>query len=189
MKKELATKKIDLENTKPLKKYFNGFIDFINTNYRGTIEETKVEEIVKSIKKEKFSYIFPYIVNAKTFSVIDGLARISALKKIKNQEPKIYEKIKKNEVQIIFLAELDFSSEAKEYQNINRGNKNKNLIPAKLVQKFANRNKSSSDKEKGLRLTKIEFLCYELAKVLNAEHNYWRYKFDLKKEQEKLFTL
>lgn len=43
MKKELATKKIEwlLENTKPLKKYFNSFIDFINTNYRGTIEEKK----------------------------------------------------------------------------------------------------------------------------------------------------
>ena len=153
-------------------------IDWLTNNYRDIPSKEKMEKIVKEIEKKKFSFTFPYILNAKNFSAVDGLARIYAFCEIKNRNPEFYEKIKEKEVPVIFLDKLDFSDEAKEYEKINRGNGNRNLVVAKLVQNFANRNKSSADKEKGLRLTKIEFLCYELAKVLNAEHNYWRYKIN-----------
>lgn len=180
MKRHLEFKTVDwlVRNTKPQRKYFESFIEFITTNYRDTPSKEKTEEVVKAIEKEKFSFAFSYILNAENFSAVDGLARIYAFCEIKNRNPEIYEKIREKEVPVIFLDELDFSEEAKEYENINQGNKNKDLVPAKLVQKFSSRNKSSKDKEVGLRLTKIEFLCYELAKVLNSEHNYWRYKIN-----------
>lgn len=180
MKKKLELRTIDwlVRNTKSQKKYFESFMDFITTNYREMPSKEKIEEIVKAIEKEKFSFAFSYILNAENFSAVDGLARIYAFCKIKNKSPEIYEKIKEKEVPIIFVDKIDFSEEAKEYENINQGNKNKDLVPAKLVQNFANRNKSSANKEKGLCVTKIEFLCYELAKVLNSEHNYWRYKIN-----------
>lgn len=178
MKKQLELKTVDwlIRNTKPQKKYFESFMDFMTTNYRDVPSKEKIEEIFKSIEKEKFSFVLPYILNAENFSAVDGLARIYAFCEIKNRNPELYKRIKEKEVVVIFLDELDFSEKAKEYENINQGNKNRNLVPAKLIQNFANRNKSSADKEKGLRSTKIEFLCYELAKVLNTEHNYWRYK-------------
>ena len=180
MEKQLEFRTIDwlTKNTKPQRKYFESFMDFITNNYRDIPSKEKMEKIVKEIEKKKFSFTFPYILNAKNFSAVDGLARIYAFCEIKNRNPEFYEKIKEKEVPVIFLDKLDFSDEAKEYEKINRGNGNRNLVVAKLVQNFANRNKSSADKEKGLRLTKIEFLCYELAKVLNAEHNYWRYKIN-----------
>lgn len=180
MKKQLELKTVDwlVRNTKPQRKYFESFMDFITTNYRDIPSKAKIEEIVKAIEREKFSFTFPYILNAKNFSAVDGLARIHTFCEIKNRNPEIYEKIREKEVPVIFLDELEFSEEAKEYENINQGNRNRDLVPSELVQKFSNRNKSSKDKEKGLRLTKIEFLCYELAKVLNAEHNYWRYKIN-----------
>ena len=180
MKKELELKTVDwlVRNTKPQRKYFESFMDFMTTNYRDMPSKEKIEEIVKAIEKEKFSFVFPYILNAENFSAVDGLARIYAFCEIKNRNPELYKRIKEKEIAVIFLDELDFPEEAKEYENINQGNKNRNLVPAKLVRNFANRNKSSADKEKGLRSTKIEFLCYELAKVLNTEHNYWRYKIN-----------
>lgn len=180
MKKQLELKTIDwlVRNTKPQRKYFESFIDFITTNYRDTPSKEKIEEIVKAIEKEKFSFAFSYILNAENFSAVDGLARIYAFCEIKNRNPELYKRIKEKEVAVIFLDELDFSEEAKEYENINQGNKNKDLISSKLVKKFASRNKSSKDKEESLYATKIEFLCYELAKVLNSEHNYWRYKIN-----------
>lgn len=180
MKKQLELKTVEwlINNTKPQRKYFESFMDFITTNYRDMPSKEKIEEIVKAIEKEKFSFIFPYILNAENFSAVDGLARIYAFCEIKNRNPELYKRIKEKEAAVIFLDELDFSEEAKEYENINQGNKNRNLFPAKLVQKYVSRNKSSKDKEKGLYATKIEFLCYELAKVLNTEHNYWRYKIN-----------
>ena len=180
MKKELKLKTVEwlINNTKPQRKYFESFMDFMTTNYRDMPSKEKIEEIVKAIEKEKFSFVFPYILNAEKFSAVDGLARIYAFCEIKSRNPELYKRIKEKEVAVIFLDELDFSEEAKEYENINQGNKNRNLVPAKLVQKFASRNKSSKDKEEGLYATKIEFLCYELAKVLNTEHNYWRYKIN-----------
>lgn len=180
MKKQLEFRTVEwlVKNTKPQRKYFESFMDFIMTNYRDIPSKEKIGEIVKAIEREKFSFIFPYILNAKNFSAVDGLARIHAFCEIKNRNPEIYKKIRDKEVPVIFLDELDFSEEAKEYENINQGNGNRDLVPSELVQKFVNRNKSSKDKEKGLRLTKIEFLCYELAKVLNTEHNYWRYKIN-----------
>lgn len=178
MKKKLEFRTVEwlAKNTKSQRKYFESFMDFITTNYRDEPDKEKVNEIVNAIEKEKFSFVFPYILNMENFSAIDGLARIYAFCKIKNRNSKIYEKIREKEVPVIFLDEFEFSEEAKEYENINQGNGNRDLVVAKLVQNFANRNKSSADKEKGLCLTKIEFLCYELAKVLNTEHNYWRYK-------------
>lgn len=180
MKKQLELKTVEwlAKNTKPQRKYFESFTDFITTNYRDTPSKEKIEEIANAIAKEKFSFTFPYILNAENFSAVDGLARIYAFCEIKNRNPEFYEKIRGKEVPVIFLDELDFSEEAKEYENINQGNGNRDLVVAKLVQNFANRNKSSKDKEEGLYATKIEFLCYELAKVLNAEHNYWRYKIN-----------
>ena len=180
MKKQVEFKTIDwlVRNTKPQRKYSESFIDFIATNYRDNPSEEKIEEIAKAIEKENFSFTFPYVLNAENFSAVDGLARIYAFCEIKNRNFELYKRIKEKEVAVIFLDELDFSEEAKEYENINQGNKNRNLVLAKLVQNFANRNKSSKDKEEGLYATKIEFLCYELAKVLNAEHNYWRYKIN-----------
>lgn len=180
MKKQLELKTVEwlAKNTKPQRKYFESFTDFITTNYRDTPSKEKIEEIANAIVKEKFSFTFPYILNAENFSAVDGLARIYAFCEIKNRNPEFYEKIRGKEVPVIFLDELDFSEEAKEYENINQGNGNRDLVVAKLVQNFANRNKSSKDKEEGLYATKIEFLCYELAKVLNAEHNYWRYKIN-----------
>ena len=180
MKKQLEFRTVEwlVKNTKPQRKYFESFMDFIMTNYRDIPSKEKIGEIVKAIEREKFSFIFPYILNAKNFSAVDGLARIHAFCEIKNRNPEIYKKIREKEVPVIFLDELDFSEEAKEYENINQGNGNRDLVPSELVQKFVNRNKSSKDKEKGLHLTKIEFLCYELAKVLNTEHNYWRYKIN-----------
>lgn len=180
MKKQLEFRTVEwlVKNTKPQRKYFESFMDFIMTNYRDIPSKEKIGEIVKAIEKEKFSFVFPYILNAENFSAVDGLARIYAFCEIKNRNSEIYKKIREKEVLVIFIDELDFLEEAKEYENINQGNKNRDLVPAKLVQNFANRNKSSADKEKGLRSTKIEFLCYELAKVLNAEHNYWRYKIN-----------
>lgn len=178
MKKQLEFRTVEwlVKNTKPQRKYFESFMDFIMTNYRDIPSKKKIGEIVKAIEREKFSFIFPYILNAKNFSAVDGLARIHAFCEIKNRNPEIYKKIREKEVPVIFLDELDFPEEAKEYENINQGNGNRDLVTTKLIQNFANRNKSSADKEKGLRSTKIEFLCYELAKVLNTEHNYWRYK-------------
>ena len=178
MKKQLEFRTVEwlVKNTKPQRKYFESFMDFIMTNYRDIPSKEKIGEIVKAIEREKFSFIFPYILNAKNFSAVDGLARIHAFCEIKNRNPEIYKKIREKEVPVIFLDELDFPEEAKEYENINQGNGNRDLVTTKLIQNFANRNKSSADKEKGLRSTKIEFLCYELAKVLNTEHNYWRYK-------------
>lgn len=178
MKKELELKTVEwlINNTKPQRKYFESFIDFMTTNYRDMPSKEKIEEIVKAIEKEKFSFVFPYILNAENFSAVDGLARIYAFCEIKNRNPELYKRIKEKEIAVIFLDELDFLEEAKEYENINQGNGNRDLVTTKLIQNFANRNKSSADKEKGLRSTKIEFLCYELAKVLNTEHNYWRYK-------------
>lgn len=180
MKKQLEFRTVEwlAKNTKPQRKYFESFMDFITSNYRDEPDKEKVNEIVDAIVKEKFSFTFPYILNAKNFSAVDGLARIHAFCEIKNRNPEIYKKIREKEVPVIFLDELDFSEEAKEYENINQGNGNRDLVPSELVQKFVNRNKSSKDKEKGLHLTKIEFLCYELAKVLNTEHNYWRYKIN-----------
>lgn len=180
MKKQLELKTVEwlAKNTKPQRKYFESFTDFITTNYRDTPSKEKIEEIANAIVKEKFSFTFPYILNAENFSAVDGLARIYAFCEIKNRNPEFYEKIRGKEVPVIFLDELDFSEEAKEYENINQGNGNRDLVVAKLVQNFANRNKSSKDKEEDLYATKIEFLCYELAKVLNAEHNYWRYKIN-----------
>lgn len=180
MKKQLELKTVEwlAKNTKPQRKYFESFTDFITTNYRDTPSKEKIEEIANAIVKEKFSFTFPYILNAENFSAVDGLARIYAFCEIKNRNPEFYEKIRGKEVPAIFLDELDFSEEAKEYENINQGNGNRDLVVAKLVQNFANRNKSSKDKEEDLYATKIEFLCYELAKVLNAEHNYWRYKIN-----------
>ena len=180
MKKQLELKTVEwlAKNTKPQRKYFESFMDFITSNYRDEPDKEKVNEIVDAIVKEKFSFTFPYILNAENFSAVDGLARIYAFCEIKNRNPELYKRIKEKEVAVIFLDELDFSEEAKEYENINQGNRNRDLVPAKLVQKFANRNKSSKDKEEGLYATKIEFLCYELAKVLNTEHNYWRYKIN-----------
>lgn len=180
MKKKLEFRTVEwlAKNTKPQRKYFESFMDFITSDYRDEPDKEKVNEIADAIVKEKFSFAFPYILNAENFSAIDGLARIYAFCEIKNRNSKIYEKIREKEVPVIFLDELEFSEEAKEYENINQGNGNRDLVVAKLVQNFANRNKSLADKEKGLRLTKIEFLCYELAKVLNAEHNYWRYKIN-----------
>lgn len=185
MKKQLEFRTVEwlAKNTKPQRKYFESFMDFITSNYRDEPDKEKVNEIVDAIVKEKFSFTFPYILNAENFSAVDGLARIYAFCEIKNRNPELYKRIKEKEVAVIFLDELDFSEEAKEYENINQGNRNRDLVPAKLVQKFANRNKSSKDKEEGLRLTKIEFLCYELAKVLNAEHNYWRYKINFGSEK------
>lgn len=185
MKKQLEFRTVEwlAKNTKPQRKYFESFMDFITSNYRDEPDKEKVNEIVDAIVKEKFSFTFPYILNAENFSAVDGLARIYAFCEIKNRNPEIYEKIKEKEVPVIFLDELDFSEVAKEYENINQGNGNRDLVVAKLVQNFANRNKSSKDKEKGLRSTKIEFLCYELAKVLNAEHNYWRYKINFGSEK------
>ena len=190
MKKELELKTVDwlVRNTKPQRKYFESFMDFMTTNYRDMPSKEKIEEIVKAIEKEKFSFVFPYILNAENFSAVDGLARIYAFCEIKNRNPELYKRIKEKEIAVIFLDELDFPEEAKEYENINQGNKNRNLVPAKLVRNFANRNKSSADKEKGLRSTKIEFLCYELAKALepkledeNLSHDaFWRY-FDFEK--------
>lgn len=178
MKKELELKTVEwlINNTKPQRKYFESFMDFMTTNYRDMPSKEKIEEIVKAIEKEKFSFVFPYILNAENFSAVDGLARIYAFCEIKNRNPELYKRIKEKEIAVIFLDELDFPEEAKEYENINQGNGNRDLVTTKLIQNFANRNKSSADKEKGLRSTKIEFLCYELAKVLNTEHNYWRYK-------------
>lgn len=180
MKKELELKTVEwlINNTKPQRKYFESFMDFMTTNYRDVPSKEKIEEIFKSIEKEKFSFVLPYILNAKNFSAVDGLARIYAFCEIKNRNPELYKRIKEKEVAVIFLDELDFPEEAKEYENINQGNKNKDLVPSKLVEKFASRKKSSKDKEEGLYATKIEFLCYELAKVLNSEHNYWRYKIN-----------
>lgn len=179
MKKQVEFKTIDwlVRNTKSQRKYFESFIDFITTNYRDTPSKEKIEEIVKAIEEKNFSYAFYFFLNAENFSMIDGLARVYAFCKIKNEKPELYKRIKKIQVPLI-LAEIDFSEEAKEYEKINQGNKNKDLVPAKLVQKFANRNKSSKDKEEGLYATKIEFLCYELARALNTEHNYWRYKIN-----------
>ena len=178
MKKELELKTVEwlINNKKPQRKYFESFMDFMTTNYRDMPSKEKIEEIVKAIEKEKFSFVFPYILNAENFSAVDGLARIYAFCEIKNRNPELYKRIKEKEIAVIFLDELDFPEEAKEYENINQGNGNRDLVTTKLIQNFANRNKSSADKEKGLRSTKIEFLCYELAKVLNTEHNYWRYK-------------
>ena len=178
MKKELELKTVEwlINNTKPQRKYFESFMDFMTTNYRDMPSKEKIEEIVKAIEKEKFSFVFPYILNAENFSAVDGLARIYAFCEVKSRNPELYKRIKEKEIAVIFLDELDFSEEAKEYENINQGNGNRDLVTTKLIQNFANRNKSSADKEKGLRSTKIEFLCYELAKVLNTEHNYWRYK-------------
>lgn len=180
MKKHLEFRTIDwlARNTKPQRKYFESFMDFITSNYRDEPDKEKVNGIANAIEKEKFSFVFPYILNAENFSAVDGLARIYAFCEIKSRNPEFYEKIRGKEVPVIFLDELDFSEEAKEYENINQGSGSRDLVVAKLVQNFASRNKSSADKEKGLRLTKIEFLCYELAKVLNAEHNYWRYKIN-----------
>jgi hypothetical protein len=180
MKKQLEFRTVEwlAKNTKPQRKYFESFMDFITSNYRDEPDKEKVNEIVDAIVKEKFSFTFPYILNAENFSAVDGLARIYAFCEIKNRNPELYKRIKEKEVAVIFLDELDFSEEAKEYENINQGNGNRDLVVAKLVQNFANRNKSSKDKEEGLYATKIEFLCYELAKVLNAEHNYWRYKIN-----------
>ena len=180
MKKQLEFRTVEwlAKNTKPQRKYFEGFIDFITTNYRYILSKEKIEEIVKAIEREKFSFAFPYILNAENFSAVDGLARVYAFCEIKNRNPEFYEKIRGKEVPVIFLDELDFSEEAKEYENINQGKRDKDLVLSKLVQKFANRNKSSKDKEEGLYATKIEFLCYELAKVLNSEHNYWHYKIN-----------
>lgn len=180
MKKQLELKTVDwlVRNTKPQRKYFESFMDFMTTNYRDVPSKEKIEEIFKSIEKEKFSFVLPYILNAKNFSAVDGLARIYAFCEIKNRNSEIYKKIREKEVLVIFIDELDFLEEAKEYENINQGNGNRDLVTTKLIQNFANRNKSSADKEKGLRSTKIEFLCYELAKVLNTEHNYWRYKIN-----------
>ena len=180
MKKKLEFRTVEwlAKNTKSQIKYFESFMDFITTNYRDEPSKEKMEEIVKAIEKEKFSFVFPYILNAENFSAVDGLARIYAFCEIKNRNPELYKRIKEKEVPVIFVDEIDFSEEAKEYENINQGNKNKDLVPAKLVQKFANRNKSFADKERGLYVTKIEFLCYELAKILNNKHNYWRYKIN-----------
>ena len=180
MKKQLELKTVDwlVRNTKPQRKYFENFMDFMTTNYRDMTTKEKIEEIVKAIEKEKFSFVLPYILNAKNFSAVDGLARIYAFCEIKNRNPELYKRIKEKEVPVIFLDKLDFSEEAKEYENINQGNKNRNLVLAKLVQKLASRNKSSADKEEGLYATKIEFLCYELARALNTEYNYWRYKIN-----------
>lgn len=180
MKKQLELKTVEwlAKNTKPQRKYFEGFIDFITTNYRYITSKEKIEEIVKAIEREKFSFTFPYILNAENFSAVDGLSRVYAFCEIKNRNPELYKRIKEKEVPVIFLDELNFSEEAKEYENINRGKRDKDLVLSKLVQNFANRNKSSADKEEGLYATKIEFLCYELARALNTEHNYWRYKIN-----------
>lgn len=180
MKKQVEFKTIEwlINNTKPQRKYFESFMDFIITNYRDEPNKEKVNKIANAIEKEKFSFTFPYILNTENFSAVDGLARIYAFCEIKNRNPELYKRIKEKEVAVIFLDELDFSEEAKEYENINQGNKNKDLVPSKLVQKYASWNKSSKDKEEGLYATKIEFLCYELAKMLNTEHNYWRYKIN-----------
>lgn len=162
MKKQLEFRTVEwlAKNTKPQRKYFESFMDFITSNYRDEPDKEKVNEIVDAIVKEKFSFTFPYILNAENFSAVDGLARIYAFCEIKNRNPEFYEKIRGKEVPVIFLDELDFSEEAKEYENINQGNGNRDLVVAKLVQNFANRNKSSKDKEEGLYATKIEFLLY-----------------------------
>ena len=110
MKKQLEFRTVEwlVKNTKPQRKYFESFMDFIMTNYRDIPSKEKIGEIVKAIEREKFSFIFPYILNAKNFSAVDGLARIHAFCEIKNRNPEIYKKIREKEVPVIFLDELDF---------------------------------------------------------------------------------
>ena len=87
MKKKVEFRTVEwlVKNTKPQRKYFENFIDFITTNYRDITSKEKIEEIVKAIEREKFSFTFPYILNAENFSAVDGLARIYAFCEIKNR--------------------------------------------------------------------------------------------------------
>lgn len=70
MEKQLEFRTIDwlVKNTKPQRKYFESFMDFITGDYRNKPNKEKVNEIVKAIESEKFSFAFPYILNSSTFT-------------------------------------------------------------------------------------------------------------------------
>jgi len=161
--------------------YFNP-MDLENGGYQRQKNDSHCENIANYIKKtmvEKNDFYLPSSIicscrdeysDDSLLYIVDGQHRIEALKKIKNEESDLYQKIKDYSLSLLILIKPTKEEEIQTFIDINKTSKKVDTSLATVLRNRLNKDKSTTSDD--LLIPKRQYLSVELAwRLCNENHS------------------
>ena len=138
------------------------------SGYQRTINDKHCEKIVKYLKESDF-YLPTSIVcvgDAKSnkLKIVDGQHRVHAFEMIQNDEPDLYNRIKNCEMVITILSGISLKDEIETFITINKTSRKVDTSLALVL-----KSKLYDESENNSYAAKLNYLCVELASILNTD--------------------
>ncbi len=151
-------------------------IDF--KGYQRKIDDKHCSRIVEYLKREFFLPTAIICATDDDFSedsqlrIVDGQHRVHAFEVLEKEVPERYEEIKRYEIPVIVMADVDENTEIDTFITINKTSKKVDTSLALVLKNKMNRDNDSEN----LTMSKAEYIAVELAQTLNfanSSNNIW----------------